>query len=215
MLGGIAVAAPIVALGAGLVPFGSFLPTAAAADGETDDMQFTSFVIGLELALVTLYNQAVKSGKLSSAASKTASDFSSHHSDHSQVMGTLASAGGGTVPTAGNATLLSQFAPQIATAADEPAILAVLGQLEEAMAATYFQALGTLQSTALSAAVAATLPVEAQHAVVLSAAGATPPQPTEQAVPATQTNAGQLTPAALPQSNASAPGATTTPGATK
>lgn len=208
---------PAVAFGAGLVPFAAFMGD-AAADGPpvSPELVLTGFAVGLELALATLYDRAVATGKLGSDAKAVASSIGDHHTQHSASLGALVAAGNGPVPTAGNAGLLSTYQPRIDGATDEAALVSILGELEEAMAATYFDALGTIESTALSANVATILPVEAQHAVVWSAAadatGTPAHQPSADATSALQTDDGKLTAAAFPATAPKSAASTTTTG---
>jgi hypothetical protein len=186
-------------LGAAIGPFAHLLP-AAAAD-ESPDLALVTFIAGLELAAVDLYDTAATSTALEGAAKELASTVGEHHATHASTLGALISAGGGTAPTAGNAGLAAQYGPQVSGAADVAALAKVLQELEEAFAATYFAALGTIVSSTLASTAAQIMPVDAAHAVAWSAAPTTTPtdagKPTAAAVPALQTDAGELTRSAL------------------
>ena len=207
--------ASAAALGTAVGPFAHLLP-AAAAD-ESPEMALVTFIAGLELAAVELYATAGKSPALTGAAKDLAATIGGHHSQHASTWAGLIGAGGGTAPTAGNAGLAGQYGPRVSGAADVAALAKVLQELEEAFAATYFDALGTIVSTALASTAAQILPVDAAHAVAWSAAPTTTPtdagKPTEDAVPATQTDAGKLTQSALGGDSAASTTSTTT-GAT-
>ena len=203
------------ALGTAVGPFAHLLP-AAAAD-ESPEMTLVTFFAGLELAAVDLYDTAGKSTALSGAAKDLAATVGGHHSQHASTWAGLIGAGGGTAPTAGNAGLAAQYGPRVSGAADVAALSKVLQELEEAFAATYFDALGTIVSTALSSTAAQILPVDAAHAVAWSAAPTTTAtsagKPTADAVPATQTDTGKLAQSALGGDSAGSTTSTTT-GAT-
>lgn len=194
---GAAAVLPAAALGSSVLSFTSLAAPAAAAESViSPDIQSTMFLASLELGLAQLYTQGQSSGKLVSVTSTVAGNFAGHHTQHASALATLITAGSGTVPTTGNAGLVALYGPQVTSAKTEAALVTLFGQLEESMAATYFEALGSVQSTALSSAFAAALPVEAQHAVVWSAAlntsGNPPNLPTNTAIPPLQTTADQL-----------------------
>lgn len=219
---GAAAALPAAALGSSIVSFASLASPAAAAEAEVSpEIQSTTFLASLELGLAELYKQAQSTGKLTPTTSPVASSFASHHTLHAAALATLITAGSGTVPAAGNLGLINLYGPQVTAANTEKVLVTLFGQLEESMAATYFDMLGTVQSTALSSAFAAALPVEAQHAVVWSAAlnpsGNPPNLPTNSAIPPLQTATGQLSPQnfaiAAPSTTAPATTAPTTTGA--
>ena len=186
-------------LGAAIGPFAHLLP-AAAAD-ESPELALVTFIAGLELAAVDLYDTAANSAALEGAAKDLASTIGEHHATHASTLGALIGAGGGTAPTAGNAGLAAQYGPRVSGATDLAALAKVLEELEEAFAATYFASLGTVVSSTLASTVAQILPVDAAHAVAWSAAPTTTPtdagNPAVAAVPVVQTDAGKLTQAAL------------------
>lgn len=194
---GAAAALPAAALGSSVLSFTSLAAPAAAAESViSPDIQSTTFLASLELGLAQLYKQAQSSGNLTSATNTVAGTFVGHHTQHASTLATLITAGSGNVPTAGNAGLIALYGPQVTAARTEKALVTLFGQLEESMAATYFETLGSAQSTAVSSALAAALPVEAQHAVVWSAAlnpsGNPPNMPATTAIPPLQTATDQL-----------------------
>ena len=189
------------ALAGAIGPLGHLLPAAAAASDESPEIALATFLTGIELSVVDLYDLAGKSGKLTGSSATLTKTFGQHHLVHSQTLGALVTDGGGTAPTAGNANLTKQEAPKINGAADAVALAGVLGALEDSLAATYLAALRTFVSSALASAAAQILPVDAQQAVAWSAAaspGGNPPhQPAANEVPPMQTTDGAITIASL------------------
>lgn len=154
----------VLTVGSQLVPFGRLLPAAWAQDGaeEPTDLEIAAFAASVELAAVSAYRAAVDSGQLSEPVTALARLFGSHHSAHAAALNDLLAE----EIMEPNDTLLS-LTRLVEGSGDEASVLDVVLGIEEAAAATYYAALGTLdQQTA--AAVATILPVESQHAVVLA-----------------------------------------------
>jgi hypothetical protein len=96
-----------------------------------------------------------------------------------------------------NATLLVEVRSQLDGAADQTAVLGVLRDLDERIAATHLAALAQLGDVNDAKVVAAALPVVGQQAVVLGSL-ATPPVEIDALVPVEQSTEGALTPEAYP-----------------
>lgn len=189
------------AIAGALGPLGHLLPAAAASSDESPEIALATFLTGIELSVIDLYDLAGKTGKLTADTTSLAKTFRQHHQAHSTELASLVTDGGGTPPTSGNAALTAQETPKISGAADATALANVLGALEDSLAATYLASLRVFVSSALASTAAQILPVDAQQAVAWSAAtnpGGNPPhQPAASEVPPLQTTDGALTVASL------------------
>ncbi|CAN5190260.1 hypothetical protein BH18ACT4_BH18ACT4_05350 [soil metagenome] len=155
----------LLAVGSALMPVTRWIPKAGAQ--ENDDPAIAAFAESVELAAVATYSAAAASGKLDPAVTAVGTMFAGHHQEHA---GAFAGLSGGTATGQPNQALLDDFAPMVAEAEDQAALLEIAFTLEVAAAATYLFALGALQDAAAAAATATILPVESQHAVVLGQA---------------------------------------------
>ncbi|HVX19467.1 MAG TPA: ferritin-like domain-containing protein [Acidimicrobiales bacterium] len=192
-----AAAAPIVAVGTGMVPLSRFFP-AAWADEPPTDYDLAGFAQSVELALVTLYDTAAaKAG----AQASLVQSFGQHHQDHADLFGGFFGAAGANPPDKPNAKVVSQFSGQVG--AGGAATLKALAQLEEIAAATWQWVLGEFDNSGGAKLFAAVLPVEAQHAVTL---GLLTGGSTDTLVPVTQPDTDKLDPAQYPAPAASASG---------
>lgn len=133
--------------------------------------------------------------------------FGSHHSQQATAMNDDLEV----VVDAPNTTLLTEVRSALGSAADETAVLELLRDLSERIAATHLQALGEIEDSTDAQLVATALPIVAQHAVVLGTV-APSPAPLEELVPAEQTTDGALTEADYP--SRSGPETEDTPGDT-
>jgi hypothetical protein len=155
-LGGLA-----VTIGPAVLPLSSLLaPANAQVSGDAD---IAAFAESVELSLVDAYGLAA--GKLTTPeVMETATRFASHHEEHAVA---FAAAAGRAATGRVNPKLSEMLRPELESAADEAAVVEVLFGLENAAAATYLFALGSLESAEARELAAATLPIEAQHGVVL------------------------------------------------
>ena len=126
--------------------------------------------------------------------------FGSHHSQQATGLNGLLT----TPVEAPNGSLLAEVRGGLGTATDEAAVLGILRDLEERIAATHLQAIADLEDVNDAKLVATALPVVSQHAVVLGQAGTTP-TPLEQLVPEEQTTDGALDEATYPADGTTAP----------
>lgn len=194
----VAVSGAVLSVGSQLVPFGRLLPAAWAQDGadEPTDLEIAAFAASVELAAAAVYRVAVDSGLLSEPVTALARTFGSHHSAHAGALNDLLAE----EIMEPNARLLREVTRPIEASDDEAGVLEVALGVEEAAAATYYAALGSLdQQTA--AAVATILPIESQHAVVL---GTVLEQPRSRYLPVLQDDDGAVTVADYPLSGESA-----------
>lgn len=155
----------VLSVGSQLVPFGRLLPAAWAQEGaeEPTDLEIAAFAASVELAAAAAYRAAVDSGQLSEPVTALARLFGSHHSAHAGALNDLLAE----EVMEPNDALLSQVTSLIEASDDEARVVEVALGIEEAAAATYYAALGTLDQQ-VAGAVATILPVESQHAVVLA-----------------------------------------------
>jgi ferritin-like protein len=158
----------VLAAGAGSISLAALLPAAAQSGTTTDtitegDTPIVVFAQTAELALVSLYQAAIQTDKLSTLLTEVARTFGLHHGQHATTLGTLADKA---ATNKANQALLDQYQPQITSATSETAVVQVLYQLEQAAAATYEAALGKLETTFTAGPVSTILPIEGQHAVV-------------------------------------------------
>jgi hypothetical protein len=143
-----------------------------AAAQELTDSAIAGYAQGIELAAVAAYEAAAP--KLSGDVLAVASLFARHHQEHADAFGAVAGSDAQTEP---NAALVEAVTPTLeAVAAAEPSedltaqILGFAKGVENQAAYTYAYALTALQDPAYAAATSTILPIEAQHAVVLSLA---------------------------------------------
>lgn len=167
---------------------------AAAAD-ELSDFDLIAFAQTIELSTVAVYTAAASGTKLTGADADVAKVYGGHHSQHATLFETILSDAKATPPGVSNPALDKLYGPRIAAAAAGPAVLTVLLDLENALAATYLNLLGTIQNSAAAATMAGILAVDAQHATVLATALG---QDIAERTPATQTDDGHLDPADYP-----------------
>ena len=132
------------------------------------DAAIAAFAESVELAAAQVYAVASASGLLTTAAvAAAATTFAGHHDEHARA---FASVAGDAATGEPNPGLLELLTTKLEGTRTETAVLRVVYDLENAAAATYLGALGTLESEQTLALAASILPVEAQHAAVLGVA---------------------------------------------
>ncbi|MEJ7584331.1 MAG: ferritin-like domain-containing protein [Acidimicrobiales bacterium] len=146
-------------LATGLVP-------AAWADLIPEDAELAGFTAGIELAVVSVYELALESGRLSLPSDAIVSLFADHHREHAGALNEAL--GEDHAVTAPEPVFLQRFAPRMSTAEDEEAMLELAYTMEEVIAATYLFAIGEVGQAKTAGAMATILPVESQHATVLA-----------------------------------------------
>ena len=166
-----AVGGTLLSAGGGLAVFTRLGGIAAAQDDLTDTV-IAGYAQSVELAAVAVY-QAVLD-KLPAEVQPVGELFAGHHQDHADAFG--AAAGDDARPEA-NAKLVAFATPTLdavaAADASEELTANILGfakTIENQAAYTYVAAITLLKDPAYSAATSTILPIEAQHAVVLSLA---------------------------------------------
>ena len=143
-----------------------------AAAQELTDTVIAGYAQSVELAAVAAYQAAAP--KLSGDVLAVATLFASHHQDHADAFGAVAGDDARPEP---NAKLVEAVTPTLeAVAAAEPSdeltgqILQFAKGVENQAAYTYAAALTLLSDPAYAAATSTILPIEAQHATVISLA---------------------------------------------
>jgi hypothetical protein len=186
------------ALGAATVPVAILSsPSSAQSGGSTDvelsqsDTTFVEFAIGVELAVELAYTEALDKELLEPEATELARSFGNHHHEHALTLATLAGRDEENIGFPDPA-ILGQYSPRIAAATTGDDLLTVLYEIEQSMAATYADALGTLESADAAGPAGSILPVESQHATAI---GSSLGLPTEDWMPPFQTTDGAFTPA--------------------
>lgn len=168
----------VAAVGGTLLSVGGGLATVtrlgglAAAQDALSDTAIAGYAQSIELAAVAAYSAAAP--KLSGDVLAVATLFAGHHQDHADAFGAVA--GDDARPEA-NAKLVALVTPTLeAVAAADPSeeltaqILDFARVVENQAAFTYAAALTLLTDPAYAAATSTILPIEAQHATVLSLA---------------------------------------------
>ena len=161
----------LLTAGGGLATFTRLGGLAAAQDGLTDTV-IAGYAQSIELAAVAAYTAAAP--KLSGDVLAVATMFAGHHQQHADAFGAVA--GDDARPEA-NPKLVADVTPTLeAVAAAAPSdeltaqILGFAKGVENQAAYTYAAALTLLTDPAYAAATSTILPIEAQHATVISLA---------------------------------------------
>ncbi|HXH58808.1 twin-arginine translocation signal domain-containing protein [Iamia sp.] len=171
----VAAGGAVLAAGTQLTPLTRLAPFAGAQDdgeGEaeagselTEDETRVAFLAGLALACTEAYAIATDptSSPLPEPVLEVVRSFGLHHSGQADELNDL-------LPTAveePNATLLAELQGTLGAVTEPTDMLTALGDLETSVAATHFSTIGAMEDQNDAQVVAATLPVVAQHAVVL------------------------------------------------
>jgi rubrerythrin len=141
--------------------------TAPPQQPSNADKVLMAFAQSLELALVAAYGTAAAEKKLDASVATVFATFASHHREHGQSF--AAYAGKAATGTA-NQTLVADLTRRLRAARDQADVLRIALEVEQAAAASYASAIGQLEGTDPSTVVAAILPIEASHAVVIGEA---------------------------------------------
>ncbi len=181
----------VLSVGPALLPVSRLWSPAFAQ--ESGDAGIAAFAESVELAAVQAYMAAAEGGKVTTpAVVEAATTFAGHHEEHAGAFG---GAAGDAATGQPNPGLLDEVGGQLEGAAGENAVLEIAYSLENAAAATYLFALGALESTEALQLTASILPVESQHAVVLSTVLG---KPTAEYVPSFETQDAAVKPDAFP-----------------
>jgi hypothetical protein len=163
----------LLTVGGGLVPFTRLTGLAAAQDATLTDTVIAGYAQSVELAAVAAYTAAAPA--LSGDTLAVAQLFAGHHQDHADAFGAVAGDDARPEP---NAKLVAAVTPTLeaVSAAVEQGqdvtadVLRFAKGVENQAAYTYAAALTLLTDPAYASATSTILPIEAQHATVLSLA---------------------------------------------
>ncbi|HEX4867757.1 MAG TPA: ferritin-like domain-containing protein [Acidimicrobiales bacterium] len=163
----------LLTMGGGLTPFTRLVGIAGAQDGALTDTVIAGYAQSVELAAVAAYTAAAPALKGDVLA--VAQLFLSHHQDHADAFAAVAGKDARPEP---NPKLVAAVTPTLdavteAVKAGQDVTTDVLSfakVVENQAAYTYAAALTLLTDPAYAAATSTILPIEAQHATVLSLA---------------------------------------------
>lgn len=180
---------------------GAFDAGAAQSAQQAPEINFATFVVGLELGAAALYQDFAKSSGLDQSIVDIASACANSHTQQAKALGTMITASGGQVPTDPNPAFTKLFAGKV-TPSNPTAAASVFSDLENSFAATYLDGLSTIVSSSLAMLAAQILATDAAQSAAWSAiaqaAGKTPTVPATQALPQTQSTDTKFTATQLP-----------------
>jgi hypothetical protein len=189
------------ALGAAAVTGTALAETASAqSSGATEapdlpaaDVALLQFLQSISIAAEEGLAASADKAYLQTEIGEQLRQYSRHHRTQAAAIGALLPEADAI--TAPNARLLGEITSNVDRAADQAALLAVLVTLEEDLAATMLEAIGTAESFLVSGAVATIQAIVAQQAAALGSAN---DAPIDQWLPAFGTTDGALAPSAYP-----------------
>jgi hypothetical protein len=167
---------------------------AATPDGNISatDAELLTFLSSLEYAAEKSLYSAAEVSFLSAPTAQRLRQFARLHRDQALALGAI-------LPTTTvvpiNSTLQAQIDGNVAAAANEAALLAVVQTLEENLSSTMLAALGQAQSWHVAEQIATVCPVNGQQAAAI---GFDAGQPTSQWLPAFASTTGAFAQAAFP-----------------
>jgi hypothetical protein len=167
--------------------------TATAPELGAADVSLLQFLQSLSLAAEDGVKAAAEKTYLETELREEIRLFSRHHRDQAAAIGALLSETDAI--TTPNAKLLGEITSNSDRAADQNALVAVLLTLEEDLAATMLEAVGSAESFVVSGAVATIQPIVAQQAAALGSAN---DAPIDQWLPAFGTTTGAFAQSAYP-----------------
>ena len=138
-------------------------------EASQSDLRILRTASSLELVAVDVYQKAIDSGLLTTTAVADAANlFQGQHQEHAELFQNATKELGGEPFEKANPVLQGTIAPALAAAKDEPALVRLAFDLENAAAATYFSTAGTFDARKLNQAAMSVGGVEARHAAVLA-----------------------------------------------
>ena len=162
-------AAVLAACGGGDDDEAATEPTTTTAKPSPADVTVLRTASSLELVAVSVYDQAVKSGLVTTPAiTEAARTFMSQHKDHAAIFQALTKRLGGEPFTTPNPAVTTQLQPRVAALKAERDVVALALELERSAAATYLGFVGNLVDESLNETVMSVGGVEARHATVLA-----------------------------------------------
>lgn len=170
-IGGLAIAtSAVIAACSGDDDSGSSTGSTDATNGGTGDMDVVILrtATSLEALAVTVYQTAIDSGLVTTAAiADTAQYFQRQHEEHQELFAGATEEAGGEPFTDPNPAVLEQLQPTIDALSDELGVVQLAYNLEVAAAETYQSSVGTFTEPTLNQAAMSVGGTEARHAAVL------------------------------------------------
>lgn len=140
-----------------------------AAKGSASDIAITRTASSLEYVAVDVYDQAIKSGLVTTAAIADAAKlFQAQHRDHAALFEGATKELGGDAFTTANPAVMGSLAGRIAALKSETDVVTLARDLENVAAATYQSAVGAFGDVRLNVQMMSVGGVEARHATLLN-----------------------------------------------
>lgn len=160
-----ALATTALTLGGQVIPLRGLLTGVAGAQTLTD-ADIAAFAASFEYAIVETYVAGAATGKLTTpAVAEVLTTFTAQHKSHGDAF--AAASAGKIIPGSPNKTVMTALTTKLGLAEVEIDIVKLAFEVENAAAATYQLALGTLEGITYQQLAASILPVEAGHAAML------------------------------------------------
>jgi hypothetical protein len=140
----------------------------ADGKGSAGDIRLLRTASSLEELAVDVYQQAIDSGLVKTAAIGDAAKlFQAQHKEHSELLQGATKKLGGDAFDKANPVVLQQLEPTISALKDEMGVLKLAYDLEKVAAATYFSSVGGFTDLTLNQAAMSIGGVEARHVAIL------------------------------------------------
>jgi rubrerythrin len=144
--------------------------TTAATGSTATDIDILRTASSIEQLAVDVYQKAIDSGLLTTAAvAEAATLFQTHHKAHADLFKGATKKLGGTAFDKANPVVLKALQPQIDALKDEKGAVALALAVEQAATATYVSAAGAFHELSLNQATMSVGAVAARHVAVLAA----------------------------------------------
>ncbi len=144
-------------------------PTTTGGSGASTDVTILRTASSLERLAVDVYNTAIASGLVKTAAIGDAAKlFRDQHLEHAALFEGATTKMGGQAFTTANPAVLAALDPAIKALKDEKGVVQLAHDLEKAAAATYFSTVGAFTDKTLNKAAMSVGGVEARHVSVLA-----------------------------------------------
>jgi rubrerythrin len=160
-----AMATTAITVGSQVLPLGSLFTGIAGAQTLTDP-DIAAFAASLEYTAVATYTAVAGTGLVTTKAVADAiATFATEHKAHGDAFAAMA--GDKIAKDTRNMTLFASLENQLRQATSETDVVELALMVENAAAATYLSAIGSLKEVAGQKLAASILPIEAGHAAIL------------------------------------------------
>ena len=140
-----------------------------APKGSASDIAITRTASSLEHVAIDVYDQAIKSGLVTTAAVVDAAKlFQAQHRDHAALFEGATKELGGDAFTTANPAVMGSLAGRIAALRSETDVVTLARDLENVAAATYQSSVGAFDNLSLNVQMMSVGGVEARHATLLN-----------------------------------------------